>query len=85
MDQCISGLGVCYLAFAVFWGDRNVLNKLKCGLGYGMRWFWGGVRVVWVFQRTLSIIRTNGPLWYLVLGYGNCRTGYWIFVIFRLI
>ena len=42
MDQCISGLGVCYLAFDVFWGDRKVLNKFKCGLGYGMRGF-GGV------------------------------------------
>ena len=46
MDQCISGLGVCYLAFDVFFDDRKVLNKFKCGLGYGMKWFgvfWGGL------------------------------------------
>ena len=41
MNQCISGLVVCYLAFDVFWGNRKVLNKFKCDSGYGMEVVWG--------------------------------------------
>ena len=55
MDQCISGLGVCYLAFHVFLDDRKVLNKFKCGLGM----VWGVFVVVWVFWCGLGCF--NGP------------------------